>query len=160
MKLTNRLRDEFVVKVINSLHNIDYISQTQELLNKEAFNALPEALKIKDIQHYLETKRIYLYEYSCLGRFNVRNSQYEVNDETREKIKNFHTLFAAQRDKKHEVEKQLNAIIHSCTTLKKAKEVLPEDLHKYLPVENDKPINEFALTTNNLMESLKELGLK
>lgn len=160
MKLTNRLRDEFVAKVINSLHNIDYISQTQELLNKEAFNALPEALKNKDIQHYLETKRIYLHNYSYLGRFNVRNSQYELNNETIEKVKNFHTLFAAQRDKKYEVEQQLNAIIHSCTTLKKAKEVLPENLHKYLPVENEKPTNEFALTTNNLMESLKELGLK
>ena len=88
---------------------------------------MPEALKNKDIQHYLETKRIYLHNYSYLGRFNVRNSQYELNNETIEKVKNFHTLFAAQRDKKYEVEQQLNAIIHSCTTLKKAKEVLPEN---------------------------------
>lgn len=160
MKLTNKLRDDFIGKVINALHNVDYISQAQELLNKEAFNALPEALKNKDIQHYLETKSIYLHDFSCLGRFRVRNSQYEVNDETKEKVKNIHTLFAAQRDKKYDAQIQLHAMIYSCSTLKKAKEVLPEDLHKYLPIENENPINEFALTTNNLMESLKELGLK
>lgn len=160
MKLTKNLRDIFINKVINALPNIDYISQTQEYLNKQAYNALPDSLKNKEISHYLEVNSLYIHNYSCLGRFKVRNSQYELNDIDREKVKEFHSLFEAQRDKKYEIKKQLEAVIYGCFTLKKAKEILPEDLHKYLPVENERTVNSMAVTTTSLMDSLKELGFK
>jgi hypothetical protein len=160
MKLTNTMRDDFVNKVLNGLNNIDYISQVQELLNKDALSKLPKVLQGKDTQHYLEKKRIYFYDFGCMGAWYVRNTEYEASDEIKEKIKELHALFEAQREGKREAKSQLYAMIQSVTTLNRAKEVIPEDLHKFLPSENVPKVNEFALTTPELMSNLKSLGLK
>jgi uncharacterized membrane protein YgaE (UPF0421/DUF939 family) len=160
MKLTNYMRDGFVDKVIGSLTKIDYISQTQELLNKDAFNNLPKILQDKNITHYLENKRIYFEGARCMGGYFVRNREYEASDEIKAKVKELHVLFESQREKLSQSEQQLKAMIYGVTTLKAAKEVLPESLHQFLPVESEKKTNSFALVTTELMDNLKAMGLK
>jgi hypothetical protein len=159
MKLTNYMRDDFIDKVLNNLKKVDYISQTQELLNKDAFNNLPKVLQDKSIQHFLENKRIYFEGARCMGSYYVRNKEYEPNDEIAAKVKELHILYEAQRDSKEMVKAQLRALIYGVTTLKSARDVVPESLHKYLPTESAKQTNSFALVTSELMDNLKSLGL-
>ena len=160
MKLTNYMRDNFIDKVLGSLTKIDYLSQAQEILNKDAYNKLPKVLQDKSIQHYLESKFIYIDGVRCMGRFQIRNKEYEPSDEIKIKVNELHILFESQRDKRETAKQQLRAMIYGVTTLKAAKEVLPDSLHLYLPIEQEKLSNSFALVTTELMNNLKEMGLK
>ena len=161
MKLTNELRNTFINDVLNKLKNVDYRSQVQELLNKESFSQLPEVLQQKEFLHYFENKRIYFdgAGAGCMGAYHVKNMEYIPSDKIKLEVKELHKLFELQRDKKNIVENQLHAMIYSASSLKQAKEIVPIDLHKYLPSEEIKKANT-ALVTTELMDNLKDLGIK
>lgn len=153
------MRDSFISAVLNKTVNVDYRSQIQEIANQDAISQLPINLQNKDTLHYLEKDYVYFDNARCMGSYYVKNNEYKPSDAVKRKVKAIHDLSETQEEKRKTVKGQLKAVIYGVTTLKAAKEVLPENLHQYLPEENVKPANSFAVVTTELMDNLKSLGL-
>ena len=160
MKLTNYMRDFFVESVLKSLKNVDYREKYQSILQEDAIKQLPEKLQDKSLHGYLESERIYINDFGCMGSVYVKNNKYKPSDEIKEKLKFIHADFEKQRNLLASVRGTVRALIYRATTVEKAKLILDESLHKYLPVKQEiaDPIN--ALATTELMDNLKILGLK
>ena len=65
--------------------------------------------------------------------------------------------YAVEHNMLNNLRKQLTAVITACTTLKQAKEALPEFI-KYLPEEPDKTIDRTLPVVGNLVADLSKAG--
>lgn len=162
MKLTNSDRDAFIKAVMDDVPTIDYDEVCREKVQKWALARAPETIKAA----YAEAPNYLSYKYYCVpgslcGAYGIGDSDcYEIskidpgfNNELRELA----SLKDAQIQKNRELEGQLRGVIFSCTTLKKAKELLPE-FEKYLPADRDSVVDRAMPVISNLVASLTEAG--
>jgi hypothetical protein len=163
MKLTKIDREAFVKAVMQDVPRIDYQEQIRALVQNDAISQLPEPVrkiaKTKHLTEFLEAHYFYLNGSRCVGGISVRGPQgsYKPSEETQQEAIRLHDLYEAQRDKRNQLEQQLEAAIGACTTLKVAKERLPE-FEKYLPQDRDGTGNINLPTTTHLVDALSAAG--
>lgn len=150
-------KEQFVQDVLKSLKVVDYIEMARLLLVKDAESKLPDDLK--NYIDYLETTYVNIYGASCMS-VRVRNNRYVASEEIKSQVKSMHDLHIEQKQKLKSMEIEIYQLIKNCNTLKKAKEILPEKLHKFLPPEAEKSSTSTAIVSDNLIKSLEVMGLK
>lgn len=143
MRLTKSDKDAFVRAVMDDVPKIDYDEQVRNLMNKWAFEALPDVVKVAKKQHPEYFNSIYVYLPS-----NVCNVQVVAPPDWEhrgfkalapEKYAELEVLSekaGEQSTQRSDLESKVRGLIESCTTLKTATERLPEFV-KYLPADRD-----------------------
>ena len=162
MKLTSYHRNAFVRAVIDDIPKIDYSEEIRTAVQNYALSKLPVEIKAiwrnNQLRGFLKTRTGYFggvhVEFPCWSD-NSRSDGNEI-----ENSKTVSALIAkatAQRVAIDEVQRKVSSAIHSVTTLKNAKELLPE-FAKYLPLESDPPSKFAPAVIANLSAELVALG--
>lgn len=164
MKLTVADRNAFVNAAMGDVPKIEYQAQVQKLIADDAFKQLPKPIqdivKKGDYVEYLEGRWFYMEGQRCLGTVKIYNIRggYEPTVEVKEKVNELHGLHEAQSKNHKDLRDKLQATIYACTTLKMAKERLPEELHKYLPQERGASGLANLPMVANLMDEMTKAG--
>ena len=157
MKL-NKINKEFIVKaILADLKTDDFISQAETLVQKDAENGLPEILRSH--LDYLDVKHVRVRGAFCMS-VAVRNNRYSIPKDIETQVLALHDKHVEQRDKLDMVSKEIHALLYSCNTVKQAINTLPENLHKYIPKEEEKPQIQTALVSANLTNLINSIGMK
>lgn len=163
MKLTKYDRQAFVKAVMADIPKEDYREQVRKLLLEDSIEALPKKLQdaARDpaCKDYLETGNHYRQAFSnSFTVFDKRwSSSYTPSATAKQKLTELEKLHTAQKDKLDAVEEKLRASIEACTTLKMAKERLPE-FEKYLPIDRTPEKGTYLPAVANLVADLATLG--
>ena len=150
MKLTNYHRDAFIHAVMNDVPKI-----TKEEVQPKVQEALVKAMSPETRKLYRKAPKALKSDYS----FNLTTDRccvsFVVGDADKDTV--LAPFFEAV--KKHEaVKDSLRATIYSCSTLKQAKDRLPE-FEKYLPSEaGSLPASANLPVVANLVADLTNLG--
>lgn len=181
MKLTKKIKADFVEAVLADVPRNNYPTKIEDLLRKN-YTALRKKLNLDGIEdwrlahnrlcvEYYEhrgTKEIsahpdtsgksWEYGYCVIAGITVRGlSDTEVN-----RIKNTPEIselvqkYVDELNLINTLRKKLEATIAACTTLKQAKECLPE-FEKYLPAETA-PVDRSLPVVGNLVAELTKAG--
>ena len=162
MKLTNSDRNAFIKAVMDDVPTIDYDEVCREKVKKWALARAPETIKAAyaEAPNYLSHKYYYTPGSLC-GAYGIGDSDYseisKIDPDFNNELRELASLKDAQIQKNRELEGQLRGVIFSCTTLKKAKELLPE-FEKYLPADRDSVVDRAMPVISNLVASLTEAG--
>ena len=137
MKLTKFDREAFVNAVMNDVPKVDYDAQAQKLATAWLVAQLPEPVrKVYEAEggryrDYLE--KSYIAMPGCLQNFYApATSSVSFYDD--DELKALNDKAIEQNRSRSALRENLEAVIASCSTLKQAKERLPE-FEKYLPTE-------------------------
>ena len=166
MRLIKSQKEAFVRAVIQDIPVIDFNQQCREIMEKSLKKIIP-----KNIQDFSAKNQgwIGLGYYSTPASFsnfafimpdsydNEWKNSYIVRDKDAEawqKLIELGNLAEEQKQKIKQVQRQLQVVIDSCTTLKQAVEQLPE-FKKYLPSEEQPSKN---LPVANIVSELNALG--
>jgi phosphoglycolate phosphatase-like HAD superfamily hydrolase len=159
MRLTNYRRDAFVSAVMADVPCINYQEQAEKLITDDAYNQMPAEVKAvfdnKLTTHWLHTKFYYFRSMVFSSVAFKAPENYEPTPETREKLVALNEAKAKQQATHNDLKNKLVAAIYSVTTVKAARELLPEFLD-YLPDE-EKPTKNLPAVAN-LLDDLKAAG--
>lgn len=163
MKLTKYDRQAFVKAVMADIPKEDYREQARALILEDSIQALPKKLQdaARDpaCKDYLETGSCYRQAFA--NSFTVYdrrwNGRYTPSATALKKLTELETLHKAQEKKLDDVEVKLTASIEACSTLKVAKERLPE-FEKYLPEDRTPEKGAYLPAVANLVADLATLG--
>ena len=150
MKLTNYHRDAFIHAVMNDVPKI-----TKEEVQPKVQEALVKAMSPEARKLYREAPKALTSDYSFDLTTDRCCVSFVVGDADKDTV--LAPFFEAV--KKHEaVKDSLRATIYSCSTLKQAKDRLPE-FEKYLPSEaGSLPASANLPVVANLVADLTNLG--
>lgn len=154
MRFNKTNKEAFASAVLSDIPEIDYITKARKLIIEEAISQLPAPLQ-KHIE-FLKNKHIHISGCGCMYAY-VPNNQYKISDQVKEKVKALHKKHVEQGDLREATYQKTLATVWNCKTVKQAKEILPEDLHKFLPDETTGANATTALTTTQLVDSIKQL---
>jgi hypothetical protein len=162
MKLTKYDRQAFVKAVMADIPQIDYREQARKLIYEDSIEQLPKNLqepardpKSKDLIH---NSTYYIPEFAnSFFVFGHRYSSFKPSTKIAKKLEELEALHAEQQAKLNAVEGKLTASIEACTTLKTAKERLPE-FEKYLPIDRTPEKGAYLPAVANLVADLSTLG--
>jgi hypothetical protein len=164
MRLTQLQKKAFVRAVMADIPLEDHKQAFREYITKRAFAKLPKEIRtIADnptLAPYLYREWEYISGAYCMGSVYIikkSDAHLELTDEEQAEVGVIHAKFKDQQEKIHEIQAKLNSAINSVTTIKQAKEVLP-DLIKYIPSEATQATNNLPLVIG-LSDELKALGL-
>lgn len=163
MRLTKYDKQAFIDAVMNDVPSIDYDEQTRSLLRKWGVESLPEDLRpmAKKYPSYFETFCIYTPyhlpsvhvlcnpDWQGVGFKNKEPEKYAALIEMSEAAK-------AQSETREALRRKITGLIEGCSTLKSAKERLPE-FEKYLPAERG-GTGVTNLPVSNVLAELTNLG--
>lgn len=166
MRLTNYDKNAFVRAVMNEVPKIDYQKQLDEVIlldsrlqlepEVQVVHANPKTrMRLERRLHYAEGRG------SNLGGtyiYGFTYSKYTASKEAGTKIIEIGTNADDQADTRATIEEKVRGMINACGTLKKAKELLPEELHKYLPAEREVKSTANVPLVVNLIGDLTALG--
>lgn len=163
MKLTKYDRQAFVKAVMADIPKEDYREQARKVLLQDSIEALPkklqDAARDPTCKDYLETGNYYLQAFN--NSFTVYDKRwsghYTASATAKKKLDELCSLHVAQKEKLDAVEQKLVASIEACTTLKMAKERLPE-FEKYLPQDRTPEKGAYLPAVANLVADLATLG--
>lgn len=161
MRLTESIRRDFVRRVLDDVPATDFSSLARKLLQDDAYNQFPD--KVKDVYNDVEL-RVYLhkvYPYvKYIGNVCVyRSAEYKRSDETADAIKVLSTKAELESNSRTHLTHSLYKTISAFTTVKKAKDALPE-LAKYLPVEGTDSKSLPAVNVTEVVTQLINSGWK
>jgi hypothetical protein len=157
MKLNKTQKEVMVRAIIADLKTEDFISQAQSLIQKDAISKLPEPLRAH--LDYLSTQYVHVDGCRCM-RVAVKNNNYRIPLAIQEQVTALHEKHVAQTDMVNQAKREIEALLHSCNTDKQAIQLLPENLHKYIPKEDVKENQSTALVSENLSNLINQIGLK
>lgn len=165
MRLNNSIKQAFVRAVLDDTKLVDYNTQICDKVKKFFYDLAPDSVKkLYDnpkTQGYFHTTGINLnYGNDFLGWFYVPlvpSSDYQIID--MDFLAEIHYLKEQQKKQdgeRRELERKLDGVINSFTTVKLAREALPE-FAKYLP-EVDGSRCKTLPAIAGLVEDLKKIG--
>ena len=182
MKLTKAHRAEFVRAVLADVPTKNYPTQAEDLARKLCQAKYKElglsGVDINRLKHtgiYIrvwqedgsdtvvasrptDTTRGYYLSNSLAQIAGNGLSEYEIAEITGcPEMMAIRQGYADERNMLNNLRKQLTAVIASCTTLKQAKEALPEFI-KYLPEEPGSAIDRTLPVVGNLVADLSKAG--
>ena len=159
MKLNNSHRDAFIRAVIDDVPQIDYDDICRKKCVEWGIGLLPvEVRAVYDkYPNYIHT--FWFGTPGCLNSVYVPgvSPNEQAQAAIKSELQDLANAKSAQSRKLRELEQQLKAAIYSVTTLKRAKEILPE-FEKYLPNEISGAVDRSMPTISNLVSSLVEAG--
>jgi hypothetical protein len=161
MRLTESIRRDFVRRVLDDVPTPDHSSEARRLLQDDAYNQFPD--KVKDIYDDTEL-RVFLHkEYIYVRQIDqvciYCSNEYKRSIETSEAIKALGEVARLERQVREELQICLYKTISAFTTVKKAKDALPE-LAKYLPVEDTDSKSLPAVNVTEVVTQLINSGWK
>ena len=159
MKLTKIHREAFVRSVMADIPSKDYVEEIRTIIRKDAITHLPQALRdaiAKDatVEQYLRTYSQYV---SDVGSFSTYCRNYDLSAEASQRIAKLADAHREQNENRIAVRRKLEATIAGCSTLRIAKERLPE-FEKYLPVDSGAEKSAYLPATADLVTHLTILG--
>jgi len=163
MKLTKYDRQAFVKGVMADIPKEDYKEQVRALILEDSIQALPkklqDAARDATCKDYLETGTFYSRGLGTSFTVYDRrwNGRYAPSATAQKKLQELEALHQAQQKKLDDVESKLTASIEACSTLKVAKERLPE-FEKYLPADRTPEKGAYLPAVANLVADLATLG--
>lgn len=158
MKLTQNDRDAFVRAVMNDVPTIDYVEQSRALVLKQLVQKLPP--KIKAIWNDSELRGFikcdaYFRPIGSLSSVYGPPVEYSPDAATMVKLQGMSAAKTAQHERLQELRSKVSGAIQGCTTLKQAKERLPE-FEKYLPADRDGTgVNQLPAIANVVADLVK-----
>lgn len=162
MRLIKSQKEAFVRAVIQDIPVIDFNQQCREIMEKSLKKIIPKHVQDFAAKNPGWIKLGYYSTPSSFSNFafimpdSHRNEYSIVRDKDNEawqKLVELGNLEQEQKQKIKQVERQLQCVIDSCTTLKQALEQLPE-FKKYLPSEEPSK----NLPAANIVSELNALG--
>lgn len=161
MRLTESIRRDFVRRVLDDVPATDFSSEARKLLQDDAYSQFPD--KVKDIYNDTEL-RVFLHKaYPFIREIcNVCiycSTEYKRSDETRDAIQALSNKAELERSSRDHLYHSLYKTISAFTTVKKAKDALPE-LSKYLPTEGTDSKSLPAVNVTEVVTQLINSGWK
>jgi len=145
MRLTENLRDAFVRAVLADTPKTDYTEQIQKVAQEYLLDIAPAAVvrlyKNPDTRHYFHQHTVRWADdhshYNTTNCFVVPNeghsNYYRITDaKIIKKLTELNAADRKQKDERRELERKLWSTIKAFTTVKAARDAMPE-LAKYLP---------------------------
>lgn len=162
MKLTKAHREAFVRAVMQDVPQIDYATQAHKLVKDANLASLPPQLRPialdKELSIYLKRESYWFGHdlgISSVSIFSMGHSYFKLKDKDDKALDKIKAAAEKQIEQRKALEERVSGVINSCTTLKIAKERLPEFV-KYLPEEQEKTQNLPAIA--NIVADLTKLG--
>jgi hypothetical protein len=171
MRITESIRNAFVRAVMQDIPRVDYREQMQKIVQDYFLNKAPDIIKRARKAHpqYFPIQQVHVsvvYSVSS-GRSYTTNINFHVylsdlddgyikDKDLEAKIQALYDKEGEQNTARGEMEQKLNATIRGYSTVKTAKEALPE-LAKYLPDETAPPSRSVPALAN-LMADLTKAG--
>jgi hypothetical protein len=156
MKLTNALRDQFIIAIMADVPKVDYRGLIEKTVRAEGEAKLPEAVRkaIKDptVAPYLKHNRIYVENHGTIYGFMPES--WELKASTLETIVSYQNLNRQQEKKRKEIESNLRTIASSCTTTEKLGQKLPEFV-TYIPKPKPPEVKELPMVTTLISDMVK-----
>lgn len=137
MKLTISDRDAFVRSVMDDVPKVNYDLQLIQAINEEVLAQAPAKLvaiaKDKTLKHLLNRSL-----YTKIGRWSgyIYDIPFNASDALVARVNELYSLREGQTKTRSELRQKVEGVIKACSTLKQAKERLPE-FEKYLPLNRD-----------------------
>jgi len=160
MRLTKFDKEAFVRAVLDDVPQIDYNEQARKVAMADVIARLPQKIqdiwKDNNLRGFISCQRWL----NMPGRLHGLTTPYadgEQAPETEAQLKELAGLYDAQCDSLRKLETNLEGAIGACSTLKKAKEVLPE-FEKYLPADRDGTGVSGLPAIANLVSDLMQAG--
>lgn len=163
MRLTNSDREAFIQAVIDDVPTIDYNELCRTMVKTWAVSRLPDAVKAVYMVHpdYIKTccygTPAYLTSVYAVSEHDHYCNISDIDPDFNQQLVELGLKEKAQDQKITELRRQIKGVIYGCTTLKKAKELLPE-FEKYLPTDRDVDTDRSMPVVSNLVASLSEAG--
>lgn len=137
MRLTERMKMDFVNKVLDDTAKVDYNALAEDILRKDAEAQVPQSIKdlIADplIEPYIAN---FYVRFTACGTFNgiqVRGAyNIKPSPECDKKLTELQKQFNAQLDKRKALKAELLGSISKCRSTQQISKLFPE-LVKYLP---------------------------
>ena len=165
MRLTKADKEAFVRAVMDDVPKVDYDEQAKKLVMEELVERMPAEVKAvyKTAPEWLTSNYICLRgnlqsfygpvrKYTDTAEFAPR-----LSEKLSEKLSELSAAKKEQTGTHNEIRAKVRATIDSCTTLKQAKERLPE-FEKYLPTERGSFSTANLPAVTNLVADLMNLG--
>ncbi len=165
MRLTRCDKTAFVRAVMADVPRIDYREKMQTTMMNYITSHLPVLVKAvwdsQAIRRYIYQDKYYSFPNRC-GMSGFRGP--ETNGPVSEII-NDHVLELAGAHKKQvsdreDIETSVAGLIYGCSTLKKAREIISTELHKYLPANRDSKVTANVPVVCNVVSMLTKSGWK
>lgn len=159
MKLTKFDRQAFVRAVMADIPKEDFLDQMRKVVMDDSIEQLPAQLRQFALDPktapYLKTgtywsKKSFTY-------FGDNQHHWTPSPKAQKKIDALREKHDAQELRLDEVRSKVSASIEACTTLKMAKERLPE-FEKYLPQDRGPQKSAYLPAVANLVADLTKLG--
>ena len=166
MKLTNTRRNAIVAAIMADVPFVDYKELYRIKTQEFALQLLPpkvKALHDEGLESYLSRMDVLPIENGwCMGWVTVYAGREivfdnELTDAQKAELQDLHDKHEAQAEQCAELKKMLKSALYGCTTIKRAKEMLPE-FDKYFDDEPEKTANLPAIT--GLADAFRNAGLK
>lgn len=166
MRLTTIDKNAIVRAVLDYVPQIDYQDQALKLVQQAVYEAMPSELRVvydnKELRSFLNTG--YVWAPIGFSHFFPRGGalleHHKLRDNRPDIWKQLEELGAkniAQNNAYNQLRQKLYALINQATTLKKAKELLPEFI-KYLPADRDAQLNKNLPVTITILSDLTAAG--
>lgn len=155
MRLTNTDRDAFIKAVLDDVPFVDYQELARVAVQKKAIELLPAKLRAlhKELGHWLKTDRLWGLpggiKTVVIVSFDEEKTCEAVKADTAfwATIEKMALDMAAQTEQRDALRSKLRSCIYACTTVKQARERLPE-FGKYLPSGDDSPVRTLPAVAN------------
>lgn len=170
MRLTNSLKDAFVRSVLNDVPLTDYRELLRELVMQDAIARLPDPVReiasnekyqhfVADHYYHISVKPEQGYEtyFGMSISIKMPSNEYIESHVIQERKRKYIEGYIAQEQRLAKLRRQLTDAINAITTVKRAKEVMPE-FAKYLPSEDEKSTNLPTTIFSNLLDELRGAG--
>lgn len=161
MRLTKADKEAFVRAVMDDVPKVDYDEQAKKLVMEELVERMPAEVKAvyKTAPEWLTSNYICLRGnlQSFYGPARKCTDTKELAPRLSEKLSELSAAKKEQTGTRSEIRSKVQATIDSCTTLKQAKERLPE-FEKYLPAERGGFSTANLPAVTNLVADLMNLG--
>jgi hypothetical protein len=163
MKLTKIDREAFVRAVMQDVPKVDYMEQARKLVLDDSIEQLPPQLRQfaldKNTSAFIRTDTYYSWHgfNQSFTVFAGRGGAFSLTKKSQTAYDKLVEQYKAQKEQREALKERIQAVIAGCTTLKMAKERLPE-FDKYLPQEREGSKTPNLPAIANIVADLTKLG--
>lgn len=160
-RLTKALRSAIVDRILNDLPQVDYDSQAQVLVQDDAFESMPDTIKMiyrnPDLRHWLQRSWTST-SWGLSGCYVYSTTEYRKSAAVKEKLDALSKLAEEQSNVRRTLRNKLTVMLDSCSTIKRAIALMPE-LANYFPKANEVVIDSLPATIK-IADELVKAGWK
>lgn len=163
MKLTLKDKRTFARAVMADVPRENYSEMSHKLLTDWLVDQMPEKVRAvwddPTTRDYIDTNECYMFD-KCFTVYSVALIPGKKIDEgVLAGMQNIVRMANVRDVDRNSLYRKVDALICSCTTLKNALSILPEELHKYLPIARDGSVaKNVPVVIDDTVAALKAAG--